>query len=216
MNRLLPSTLIVAALAACGGGGGGGSSGGGTTGGNHSANTIALVDNDGYVGDGSGTDATVLAAYHAFLAGAGITAFDDIAIASNGSQSWGAAATPSASQLAQYKAVIWFTADNSLGESAAGQGDVTMSSDQEANLAGWLASGGKTLVVISEYLLASFDWATAPTDPLFVKYLPLQGGLDQLDTVSGGGCVPINNAPFTVAGGAAVSTAFGALQWTIG
>lgn len=194
-------------------------------------NSILLVDNDGYVGDGSGTDATILGAYDGYLKGAGVTAFDTISIQADGSQSWGASALPSGTQLAAHQALIWMTADNPF--QIDGSHDAPISTDQETALAGWLATGGKTLVIVSEDLISTYQtdqnvpgvsaWTTALTDPIFAKYLTIAGSDDHPEIYNQTDCVPISNQVdaqgnaigFTVNGASGVSSSFAALKWTI-
>lgn len=219
--------VVVLACAACGGGTGTGADGGtdgpapsdaapdGNDGGH--PNTIALVDDDGFVGDGSGKDAPVLAAYQGWLAAAGLTAFDTITVAYDGSQSSGASAVPSAARLAQYDAVIWFAAFN-----ANGTGAPPLSGDQEAILGAWLDSGGKKLVLFSENLIevntggTVANWVAAPTDALFAKYLPAQQVNSDafVDQGADGGCPHLDSTNVPIDGTSAVSSAFAGMSWT--
>jgi hypothetical protein len=174
---------------------------------------------DPSAGDTSG----ILQAYEGYLNGAGIATgkFDEITVANDNSQSDGTAAVPTSAQLTQYNTVIWFTADNSNSQG----GDPPISTSQETILANWLHGGGKTLVIVSEYLIyvnLGNSWTTAPTDPIFATYLPLNGGEDDPylypeDIGSGDNDLTQgDSATFTFTGTSTVSSAFGSLSFSVG
>jgi hypothetical protein len=177
---------------------------------------VALVDNDGYVNDGSSpSDDAALAVYQTLMTDFGFHGYDTLTIDSSGDQSWNVSnsvvALPTPAQLAQYTTLIWFTSDNEL---SGAQTDEPLSADQETNLTGWLDLGGKRLVIISEYLIGQElggqgTWTGPFTDPLFTGYLPLAGGVENPYSCPGPtSCTPLA-APFGVAGSSIVSSVFG-------
>jgi hypothetical protein len=153
------------------------------------------------------------------MSGAGITNYDLITVANDGSQSSTPNTVPSAAALAQYNTVIWFTGANDNYTFGAGA-DWEVSTDQQEILTAWLDSGGKTLIVFSEFWIAdSYQsdgaaWTTAASVPFFLSYVPLQGAEpDPYVWSAANGDVDMEQTNFTVNGSTTVSPGFGGFTW---